>query len=70
MKQRAITKRGVRQSSMTARRRRNVLPAVSRKTANPVSADGTPKPAPARRRNVGEAAGKVRTRKLKARRKT
>jgi hypothetical protein len=67
MKQRAITQRGIRQSSMTPRRRRNVLPAVSRKTANPVSADATPKAASARRRVVGEAVGKVRASKHRLR---
>lgn len=61
MKQRSITKRVPRQSSMTPRRRRSLLPAVSRKQTARVSAGGTSRPVTGRRRRVGEAAGKVRS---------
>lgn len=56
MKQRAATKTSPRHSSMTPRRR-NALPAVSRNTSARVSA-GRAGSRTARRRNIGEAAGK------------
>jgi hypothetical protein len=59
MKQRAITRRGSRQSSMTSRRRRSSLPAVSRKKTARVSAGRTSRPVTGRRRRTGEAAGKT-----------
>ena len=61
MKQRATTKRGPRQSSMTSRRKRSSLPGVSRKQTARVSAGRTGRPITGRRRRVGEAAGKTRS---------
>lgn len=61
MKQRAVTKRGPRQSSMAPRRKRSSLPAVSRKKTARVSSGGSSRPVTGRRRRVGEAAGKKRS---------
>lgn len=60
MKKRAVTKTNSRQSRMIARRKRNRLPAVSRKRTSRVSA-GRARARTGRRRRTGEAARKLRS---------